>query len=246
MPAPSCLRLEEMDILTDSDTFSAIVLGEPIGGFKFLDDGTGDTAGLLTGYGAVFGSPDLQGDIIAPGAFSDTIAAHHAAGTAPPLLWSHRQAEPAGRWLGMGEDARGLRVKGQLNLGTAAGRKAYQHAMAGDVSGLSVGYSIPSGGAARGTGGMRHLHKVDLHEISLVAIPAHPQARLTSVKNIASPRDLEELLRESGLSKSVARKVVSGGWNAVVSPEIDPDELQALAEMIGEKAHELQNILRKR
>jgi phage head maturation protease len=47
----------------------------------------------------------------------------------------------------MGEDARGLKVRGQLNLATTRGSEAYKHIRAGDVGALSS--DITSRPAAR-------------------------------------------------------------------------------------------------
>jgi hypothetical protein len=46
--------------------------------------------GQFKGYGSTFGSkPDHYRDLIAKGAFVDTLAEHHAKGTYPVMLWSH-------------------------------------------------------------------------------------------------------------------------------------------------------------
>jgi uncharacterized protein len=84
--------------------------------------------GVISGHASIFvgqpgGEPDSYGDVIARSSFKGTIAAHSAAGTMPPMLWSHDPAHPVGRWIEMKEDERGLYVRGQLNLQTTAGRE---------------------------------------------------------------------------------------------------------------------------
>lgn len=140
------------------------------------------------------------------------------------MLWNHRQAEPIGRWLAMGEDARGLRVRGQLNLDTARGREAHQHLKAGDVDGLSIGYQIPPGGQKSNNGG-RLLTKVRLHEVSAASVPSDSRARVINVKalELKSIGDLRALLRESGLSRGAADKIAAAGWPALSGdPEAPP------------------------
>lgn len=130
-------------------------------------------AGEITGRAWPFGSPDRVGDLIQKGAF-----------TAPaklPMLWSHDQAEVIGVWDEIAETTEGLTVKGKL-LVEDVGRAREVHAMirAGAVSGLSIGFVTKQ--AQRHPKG-RTITALDLHEISIVAIPSHPGAQITSVKS---------------------------------------------------------------
>ena len=184
--------------------------------------------GLIEGYGATFEStPDLQGDIIRPGAFSKSLSRY-----LPAMVWAHNLARPVGRWLEAREDSNGLWLRGQLNLETEAGREAHSHVMAGDVTGLSIGYSVPAGGASRGTkAGERILTLVDLHEVSPVAVPAMPNARITAAKSLGSQRDLQTLLHESGLSRGAAAKIAAAGWTALHGDQ-DHSDLTSLGARI--------------
>src|ERR1700712_1632581 len=112
---------------------------------KFADAGS---AGQFSGHAAAF-SLDSHRDIIRAGAFTATIAKHRADGRMPPLLMSHDQTRPIGKITSMAEDGHGLAVAGQFNMATSAGREAHAHAKAGDVSGLSIGYVVPPGGATQ-------------------------------------------------------------------------------------------------
>jgi HK97 family phage prohead protease len=192
---------------------------------KFLDPGS--DVGVFDGYGATFNGVDAQGDTIMPGAFADTIARHQGAGTAPALLWNHNQDEPVGKLIGLQEDARGLKVRGKLNLNTAAGIKAHEHLKAGDVSGLSVGYVVPKGGAEHQRGGGRTLKKLDLHELSIASMPADTNARVTGVKMLTSLSELERGLRgeiKLSLPRGAAAKIAAVGWPALVGGEDDPPQ----------------------
>jgi uncharacterized protein len=219
-----------VDILTENDELrSAILLGPSIE-LKWLDAGL--DAGTIEGYASTFGGLDHQGDKIAPGAFADTLQTHRSAGTAPAMLWHHRGSEPIGRWTGMGEDVRGLKVRGALNLETARGRDAYSHLKAGDVGGLSIGYHVPVGGQVRNQDGSRLLKKIVLHEVSVTPIAADPNARVTSVKGLllTSRSEAEDMLQRCGLSRAASRKFVSGGWAALAGEEA-PQEDPALVEL---------------
>jgi HK97 family phage prohead protease len=197
---------------------------------KFLDPGA--DVGVFDGYAATFNGIDHQNDTILPGAFADTIAQHKAGGTAPALLWSHDMAEPVGKLIGMQEDARGLQVRGKLNLNTAAGVKAHEHLKAGDVSGLSVGYIVPPGGQEQKRGGARILKKLNLHEVSLATMPADTHARVMGVKMLSSLSELERGLRgefKFALPRAAAAKIAARGWPALVGGEDEPDPKIAAA-----------------
>ena len=140
--------------------------------------------GEIEGYASPFGGePDNVGDVVAPGAFSQTIAEHRGAGTAPLMLWQHDPSEPIGVWTDISEDQTGLKVKGRLVLEAEKGREAHALLKAGALNGLSIGFRTRN--AERRNGGGRLLTNVELVEISLVSVPAAPQARVTSVKTAA-------------------------------------------------------------
>ncbi|WQP14292.1 HK97 family phage prohead protease [Sinorhizobium meliloti] len=55
--------------------------------------------GLIEGYASTFGGkPDRAGDIVAVGAFKQTLAEHAREGTTPAMLWSHQIEAPIGKW----------------------------------------------------------------------------------------------------------------------------------------------------
>ncbi|MBD3834019.1 MAG: HK97 family phage prohead protease [Brevundimonas sp.] len=136
--------------------------------------------GEIEGYASVFGNRDLDGDIVMPGAFkglSGSVA----------MLWGHDQKRPIGVWDEVVEDATGLRVKGRLLTNTRDGADALEFAKAGAVRGLSIGYRTVKSSFSREKKA-RLLEQVALHEISLVAIPANPQARVERVKSLCPDR----------------------------------------------------------
>jgi HK97 family phage prohead protease len=173
-----------------------------------------DGAGTFAGHGAVFRSVDLGGDAIQPGAFADTLRKIKARGAPLPVLWSHDQSKPVGRFTALREDAKGLYVEGRLTMETQAAKDAFAYLRDRAVSGLSIGYGIPEGGAEH-KNGVRLLHKIDLHEISLVAVPMHPDARISSVKMLdcADPRELKNYLRDQHqFSRSKAAAAAEALW----------------------------------
>lgn len=143
--------------------------------------------GRVEGYGTVFEVPDLEGDIITPGAFAASLDRHRQAGTAPRLLWQHDPTQPIGRWVEVREDARGLRLTGQLALETQAGREAYALLKQGALDGLSLGFLIRRAESAGP--GQRRILEADLLECSPVTFPCHPEARVLTVKTLPSHKE---------------------------------------------------------
>jgi HK97 family phage prohead protease len=219
--------------MKNSDDTIELQIGAPIE-VKFLDDGA--DIGIFDGYAATFDGTDSHNDTIAPGAFTDTIAQHEAAGTRPALLWQHKMAEPVGKIIAMREDAHGLFVRGKLNLNTDAGVKAHEHLKAGDVSGLSIGYQVPTGGLENPRGGPRILKQITLHEVSIASTPSDSRARVLGVKMLTSLSELERGLRgeiQLKLPRGAAAKIAAVGWPALVGGEEDlPDPAIVAAELV--------------
>lgn len=131
----------------------------------------------IEGYAAIFGAPDLNGDVIARGAFAASIA--RAARGSVKMLYQHAVDAPVGFWTELKEDARGLFAAGELHLGTRQGAEAYALVREQIVDGLSIGFRTRRAGAM--TEGQRRLDEIELWEISLVTFPMAPAARVTRI-----------------------------------------------------------------
>lgn len=141
--------------------------------------------GVIVGYASVFNLKDLQGDIVPRGAFLQSLKGWKLIKQQPAMLWQHLPARPCGDWIELREDSIGLFARGQLDMASATGTKAWQQVKAGAVNGLSIGYLIKRShyDSARRA---RILDEISLEEISLVTLPANPAARITGMKAIAS------------------------------------------------------------
>lgn len=165
--------------------------------------------GTFDGYGSIFGNVDSYKEIVAPGAFAESLTAWKESGRLPPVLWQHRSGEPIGPFIEMAEDGVGLRVKGRLLVDDVQRAKEARALMkAKAVNGLSIGFVTREDSYDRVTG-IRTLKKVDLWEVSVVTFPANPAAQISSVKSaidgINSFAEAEAFLREVGrLSKADA------------------------------------------
>lgn len=136
-----------------------------------------DPDGTFSGYAGVFDRPDLGGDVIAPGAFRESLARRGAV----RMLFQHDPAQPIGVWDEIREDARGLFVRGHLVLEVARAREALALMRAGALDGLSIGFRALAG-RRDARSGIRRLTRIDLWEISIVTFPLLPQARIDHVK----------------------------------------------------------------
>jgi HK97 family phage prohead protease len=202
-----------------------------------------NAAGIFAGHGAVFTTTDLGGDAIQPGAFTDTLRKINARGTPLPILWSHDQSKPVGKFTTLREDAKGLYVEGKLTMSTQAAKDAFAYLRDRAVSGLSIGYDVPKGGAEF-KNGVRLLHKLDLHEISLVAVPMHPDARVTEVKMLdcADPRELKNYLRQThNFSRSKAAAAAEALWK-ILRGEDHVTESERLSDAIESFTNSLKGI----
>jgi uncharacterized protein len=125
----------------------------------------------FAGYAAVFDRPDKSGDIIRQGAFAKAL--ERAAEV--PLLWQHKAGAVVGRIEHLSEDKRGLRV-----IAAVRDERAARLLGSGKLDGLSFGYRVRE---AKSGPVNRELVELDLVEVSLVANPMQPKARVHAVES---------------------------------------------------------------
>jgi HK97 family phage prohead protease len=91
-----------------------------------------------------------------------------------PLLWQHKAGAVVGRIEHLSEDKRGLRV-----IASVADARTASLLERRKLDGLSFGYRVRE---AKSSGSRRELIALDLVEISLVASPMQPRARVHAVE----------------------------------------------------------------
>lgn len=142
-----------------------------------------DDAGQIEGLAWPFGAADRVGDVIEKGAFATAL---------PPLpmLSSHEQNEAIGVWSEITETDEGLNVKGRLLVDDVArAREIRALVREGALRGLSIGFATRKARPRKGGG--RTISDLELLEISVVAVPAHPGARITSAKGHDMTENIE-------------------------------------------------------
>lgn len=134
---------------------------------------------LIHGYASLWGVADLNGDVVARGAFSNSLAKTGPGGVR--MLHQHEGRAAVGVWDRMVEDERGLFVEGRIMDWSAEGRFARALSRAGALDGLSIGFRSSR---ARREGRLRVLVEVELWEVSLVTFPMLPGARFRVVQDL--------------------------------------------------------------
>jgi HK97 family phage major capsid protein/HK97 family phage prohead protease len=148
---------------------------------------TVDDAGIIAGIAWPFGSPDRVGDVIEKGAI--------ASREVLPMLFAHDQAQVIGVWDEISETPDGLTVKGRLLVDDVErAREVRAMIRTKAVSGLSIGFRTK---ASKPRQRGRTITALDLHEISVVAVPSHPGAQITSIKAADGTADQKETILEN-------------------------------------------------
>ncbi len=197
----------------------------------------------FSGYGAAFGNIDSYGDVIAPGAFGETLHKSQTSGIWPAMLSQHggmgltaEDMTPVGVWAELAEDGNGLISKGVL-APTVRGHELHtlmKMKPRPAIDGLSIGYIAKKWTPrSKPDEPRRVLHEVDLMEISLVTFPANGKARITGVKSIGdNERDIERwLMQDAGLSRKEARIVLNSGFKSLLATQDAGDQSSELAEL---------------
>jgi Escherichia/Staphylococcus phage prohead protease len=142
----------------------------------------------IEGYASVFHTRDLNGDIVAPGAFKASLARRAAP---VRMLYQHAADTPIGRWTSFVEDRRGLFVRGEIILSSPKAREVHALLRGGALDGLSIGYQAAK--ARKGPLNGRRITEADLWEVSIVTFPMASEARIT---HVGIPRQDEHPARE--------------------------------------------------
>lgn len=162
----------------------------PIGRVK-----AGPDDGLEEGQFLVYPStfieePDSYGDVVAKGAFLDTIAEWKDSGNTLPGLFGHRLDDPdyfvAGA-IDMGEDETGWWVKGEFDLESPKGPQVYRLVKGRRLNQLSFAFDVLEEGAVELKDGRKanELRKLKVYEFSFVPIGANQDTSVVAVKALA-------------------------------------------------------------
>lgn len=196
--------------------------------------------GQFSGYASVFGNVDSYNEVVAAGAFAESLADLSAKGRGLPTLWQHRIGEPIGNWdmASLKEDDAGLFGSGELWLDESPyARIAHRGMKSRSITGLSIGYYVRDSSKDQKTG-IVTLKKLDLVEISIVTTPANDDARIATVKlergERLTLREFEEHMRELGYSKRAVDVIARHGFKRLLDGgDADTSASDAIAALRG-------------
>ena len=147
-----------------------------------------DDAGTISGYFSTYDRiPDSYGDVIARGAFTETIQKRKESGHPFPLCWNHDLnqiigfVDPAD----IEDTEKGPLMKKASFFNTQLAQEKRELVKSGVIYQFSFAYDVLEAGPVELEDGVKayELRKLDLFEISIVPIPANPRAEVTDIKS---------------------------------------------------------------
>lgn len=154
-------------------------------------------AGSITGYASTWTrEPDSYGDVVAKGAFLESIEQIKESGKVLPLLFNH-DGNNLNNYIGtvteLGEDEHGLKFTADFD-DTPEGQRARQLASDGRLAKFSFAYDVLDQGEVELEDGRKanELRKLNIHEVSLVLYPANPDTSVVEVKSGRRNRKTDE------------------------------------------------------
>ena len=196
--------------------------------------------GTITGYASTWiREPDSYGDIVAKGAFAESIEQIKAAGTVLPLLYNHDN-EDLNNFIGavtdLEEDDHGLKFEATFDA-TPEAQRARELAMDGRLAKYSFAYDVLDQAEVTLEDGRKanELRKLNIHEVSLVLYPANPDTSVVSVKaTYAEHLPPEKLTCEVIVTGTAETEEKSGRRNSAKDAEAIREAISLLQGVLGE------------
>lgn len=197
--------------------------------------------GSISGYAATWTrEPDSYGDVIAKGAFAESLESIASESKTIPLLWNH-EADNLGAFIGtvteFKEDEHGLYFEATFDA-TEKAQRARELASDGRLAKFSFAYDVLEQGEVELEDGRKanELRKLNIHEVSLVMYPANRDTSVVEVKSVVeaksgrrnSAKDAEELRQISELCSSI-QTIVNGLLDDEQPDEQEPEPEEAEA-----------------
>ena len=146
-----------------------------------------DDAGTISGYFSTYDRiPDSYGDVIARGAFTETIQKRKESGHPFPLCWNHDLNQIIGFVdpVDIEDTEKGPLMKKASFFNTPLAQEKREIVKSGVVYQFSFAYEVLEAGPTTLDDGVKanELKKLELFEVSIVPIPANPRAEVTDIK----------------------------------------------------------------
>lgn len=143
--------------------------------------------GVFEAYASTFTrEPDSYGDVVAKGAFENTLKEWADSGNTIPILFGHRMDDPdfnIGGVLEASEDEHGLKVAGQLDLDNPKAAQVYRLMKGKRLNQMSFAFDVLDEGQVEEDGQkLNELRELKLYEVSIVPIGANQDTEVLAVK----------------------------------------------------------------
>ena len=143
------------------------------------------SSGTISGYFSTYDRiPDSYGDVIAPGAFTETIKKREESGHPFPLCWNHDLNQIIGKVDSIEDDEKGPLMTASF-FNTQLAQEKRELVKSGVVYQFSFAYDVLEAGPTELEDGIKayEIKKLDLFEVSIVPIPANQNAVMTEIKS---------------------------------------------------------------
>ena len=186
-----------------------------------------DDAGTISGYFSTYDRiPDSYGDVVAPGAFTDTIKAREESGHPFPLCWNHDLDQIIGSVDKIEDTEKGPFMTATF-FDTPLAQEKRAIVKSGVVYQFSFAYSVQDEGPITLDDGTKanELRKLDLFEVSIVPIPANPRAEVAEIKS--EEPETKSGRRTSAKDADTLRQAIAmlqSLLDEAEAEEVEPDE----------------------
>jgi HK97 family phage prohead protease len=194
-------------------------------------DGLAD--GQFLALVSVFNNEDSYGDVVRPGAFTQTLQEWAATGDPVPVIWAHQWSDPfahVGHVVRATETLEGLEVLGQIDDLTGddanpTAKRVYRLLKGRRVKQFSFAYDVGEGGWITDDehpwGGYYELRRLDLHEVGPCLLGVNRETELLAVKaqSLATGAKAGRVLSQANYDRLTAAYASIGEVLAAAEPE---------------------------
>lgn len=188
-----------------------------------------DEAGTISGYFSTYDRiPDSYGDVIAKGAFTETIKAREESGHPFPLCWNHDLDQIIGKVDKIEDTEKGPLMTASF-FDTPLAQEKREIVKSGVVFQFSFAYDVKDAAVVTLEDGTKanELRQIDLFEVSIVPIPANPRAEVTSIKS--EEPEVKAGRRNSKKDADVINQIIT-----LAQSLLDDEVVEEEPEVIGE------------
>ena len=177
--------------------------------------------GIVAGYFSTYDkTPDSYGDIIEPGAFTDTIKKREESGHPFPLCFNHDFSAVIGAVKTIEDREKGPYIEAEF-LDTAQAQDVRKMLQSGAIYQFSFAYDVLGARLPdeeeKKAGVTNVLTKLEVFEVSVVTVPANQNAKVTEVKS--TEPETKQGKRNSRKDADVINQIIDLAKSLLDEPE---------------------------